>query len=1081
MRQAPAIFAVLLLLLATGAARAANISWINPAGGSFNEAANWDTHTVPTGADNVFITLDGTYTVRLDANTEIGGLSLGGAAGRQTLDLNSFTLTVATPYVTNPNGFVPPANGKISAPGRTIAGEESWTGGTYSGTTTILPGGRLNISASTDPKNLEGTINNSGLITWSNNVNDFIFGRGENTQRAINNLAGGTFNSLGSATIANTLQNVVFNNSGTVNALSGTLELFGNGVPYGTNTRAFNTAQDAFIKISGINDAAYTLGSGASFGGIGAGVGTIRIAADALLVDAPVAVLRGTVEFTRGNIAGSSALTMNAGTLFTWTAGTISSTLNIAAGARLQPLVGNKSLSGTINNSGLLTWNTNISDTISADGDNTPQTLNNLVGGVIDSLSPATVVHTLDEVVFNNRGTVNARSGTLRLFANDKPFGTNTRIFNVAAGAVLEFAGINDSTYTLGAGAIFTGAGTHRLSADNLLFNAPVSLAATGTLELSGGTTTGPGTLTIASGASLNWKSGTIANTVAVAPGARLNISRGIKSLQGTLNNGGMATWTATTADDIDGAGEESPRTFNNLASGVLANTAGTVNTMDGLVFNNAGTVNALRGTLRLYANDIPFGTSRRAFNASSGAVIEFAGTNEGNSYTLSTGTTLSGAGQFRITDSKVIILGSVPLASRLNVPSGEITGSGALSVSSGGVLNLSGGTITNTGALNVALGGILNWTGGEMKTGEEVSALSSTTIARGGVLNVSGTAGKALGRRITNSGTANFAGAGIIDGFDGQGASITNALGGVLNTQRGTTTFSDINVVNAGTINLGGTGFGALVINGDGAQEGGDFSQTVSGVLNIQIGGVAPGVVDRIVVGNRALLGGAVASTLVGSFLPTATAPISFVTYQERAGGFVRLTPPTLAGGRVLRFNYTNTAAQLVVSIAPIITGFTPPSAAAGTDVTVTGVNFSDLNTVRIGTLSVVFARVSATSIRFKVPVNAVTGAITVINPAGSAISRTRLLVLPSVRAFSPASGPVATSVLITGANLADVSAVKFGSTSATFTRISSTQVRASVPAGATTGRISVTTPGGTALSATVFTVTPPPSIRAS
>jgi hypothetical protein len=42
------------------------------------------------------------------------------------------------------------------------------------------------------------------------------------------------------------------------------------------------------------------------------------------------------------------------------------------------------------------------------------------------------------------------------------------------------------------------------------------------------------------------------------------------------------------------------------------------------------------------------------------------------------------------------------------------------------------------------------------------------------------------------------------------------------------------------------------------------------------------------------------------------------------------------------------------------------------------------------------------------------------------------------------------------------------------TFTVNSDTEVVANVPTGATTGKIGVTTPGGTALSTTVFTVTP-------
>lgn len=50
--------------------------------------------------------------------------------------------------------------------------------------------------------------------------------------------------------------------------------------------------------------------------------------------------------------------------------------------------------------------------------------------------------------------------------------------------------------------------------------------------------------------------------------------------------------------------------------------------------------------------------------------------------------------------------------------------------------------------------------------------------------------------------------------------------------------------------------------------------------------------------------------------------------------------------------------------------------------------------------------------------------------------------------------------------------SSVRFNGLSSTFTVNSATQITATVPAGATTGPISVTTPGGTATSASNFTV---------
>jgi hypothetical protein len=61
----------------------------------------------------------------------------------------------------------------------------------------------------------------------------------------------------------------------------------------------------------------------------------------------------------------------------------------------------------------------------------------------------------------------------------------------------------------------------------------------------------------------------------------------------------------------------------------------------------------------------------------------------------------------------------------------------------------------------------------------------------------------------------------------------------------------------------------------------------------------------------------------------------------------------------------------------------------------------------------------------------------------------------------------------VITGTSLQQASAVKFGGKAATaFTVNSDTQVTATVPSGAVTGKIAITTPGGTATSSTSFTV---------
>ena len=79
--------------------------------------------------------------------------------------------------------------------------------------------------------------------------------------------------------------------------------------------------------------------------------------------------------------------------------------------------------------------------------------------------------------------------------------------------------------------------------------------------------------------------------------------------------------------------------------------------------------------------------------------------------------------------------------------------------------------------------------------------------------------------------------------------------------------------------------------------------------------------------------------------------------------------------------------------------------------------------------------------------------------------------IVTPTITSFSPTSGGTNTSVIITGTNFTGTTAVKFGGTDASsFTVYSFTQITAIV-AGGSIGKVTVTTPGGTATSSDSFT----------
>lgn len=160
-----------------------------------------------------------------------------------------------------------------------------------------------------------------------------------------------------------------------------------------------------------------------------------------------------------------------------------------------------------------------------------------------------------------------------------------------------------------------------------------------------------------------------------------------------------------------------------------------------------------------------------------------------------------------------------------------------------------------------------------------------------------------------------------------------------------------------------------------------------------------------------------------------------------------------------------------------PTISSFAPTTGSVGSSVVITGTNFGCTTSVMFNTTAATSYVVnSATQITATVPTGATTGKIAVTTTGGGpANSATDFTVVtgPTISSFTPKSGPVGTTVTISGTNLTGVTSVKFNGVTATFTTSTATSVTATVPSGATTGKIEVTTPGGTATSATNFKVT--------
>ena len=83
-----------------------------------------------------------------------------------------------------------------------------------------------------------------------------------------------------------------------------------------------------------------------------------------------------------------------------------------------------------------------------------------------------------------------------------------------------------------------------------------------------------------------------------------------------------------------------------------------------------------------------------------------------------------------------------------------------------------------------------------------------------------------------------------------------------------------------------------------------------------------------------------------------------------------------------------------------------------------------------------------------------------------------------PTITDFTPHSGGIHATVILTGTNLTGITHVRLNGTSAAFSVISDTELTFTVPDGATSGTLTVANPGATATSTGSFTVASQPTI---
>jgi hypothetical protein len=181
----------------------------------------------------------------------------------------------------------------------------------------------------------------------------------------------------------------------------------------------------------------------------------------------------------------------------------------------------------------------------------------------------------------------------------------------------------------------------------------------------------------------------------------------------------------------------------------------------------------------------------------------------------------------------------------------------------------------------------------------------------------------------------------------------------------------------------------------------------------------------------NKSSLFKVVSNTIITASVPSAvtTGPISVIT-------------PSGTGSSATNFDPV---------LIPSISSFTPASGFVGTQVQITGSEFTTVSSVRFNNVTSSYTLINDTGIKATVPPTGTTGNITVITSGGTATSPSTFTVTvpaPTITSFSPGTGSVATSVTITGTNLTGATKVTFNNiTSSFYTVNSSTQIVSAVP----------------------------------
>jgi len=273
--------------------------------------------------------------------------------------------------------------------------------------------------------------------------------------------------------------------------------------------------------------------------------------------------------------------------------------------------------------------------------------------------------------------------------------------------------------------------------------------------------------------------------------------------------------------------------------------------------------------------------------------------------------------------------------------------------------------------------------------------------------------------------------------------------------------------VVTISGSNLGGS-TGTVTFGGQTAA----INSWADGAIQAVVPGSAP--TGNVVVSHGGLQSNGIAFTVAEQVF---SGPVSY-SYD----GLGRLISAVASSGDAVRYSYD--AVGNILSITRYAAGqsatfeFHPKSGPVGASVTISGSNFSTdpaQDTVKFNGTTASISSASATTLVVTVPAGATTGTLSITSPGGSVASADSFTVLTSpgtltISSFTPQIVAAAGSTVLTGTNFDSVAQndelILNVTPTAVPTSVTSTNLTMAVPLLAGSGRISLRTPAGIAVS---------------